>query len=487
MPAALSFLDKHYAVASSGYNRWLVPPAALAIHLSIGQVYAFSVFKIPLTQVIGIDRHAANDWSQPEVAWIFSIAIAFLGISTAVFGGWLERVGPRKVMFAAAVCFGFGFLVAATGVHWHLIWLLYLGYGVIGGIGLGMGYISPVATLVRWFPDRPGMATGLAIMGFGGGAIVAGPLERFLMAHFRSASSVGVSQAMLVMGILYFCFMMYGVFLIRTPPPGWKPAGWTPKAQAAGGMITTHQVNWQAALRTPQFYLLWLVLCLNTTAGIGIIEQASPMIQDMFSGKWATTALAVAAATGFVGLLSLFNMGGRFFWSTTSDFIGRKWTYTCFFILGTILYALVPWTGVQRWNSIALFVLFCGVLISMYGGGFATMPAYVRDLFGARDLSQIYGRILTAWSVAGIAGPALVNYIREFQINHGVARTNAYSTVLYVMSGLLFVGLICNALVRPVDARAYATDDTTPPGGRGFEPVVRPGTAPTPTTPQSHN
>jgi MFS family permease len=477
---ALSFLDKHYAVAPPGFSRWLVPPAALAIHLSIGEVYAFSVFKIPLTQAIGItERNPAVDWSQPEIAWIFSIAIAFLGISTAVFGGWLERVGPRKVMFAAACCFGGGFLVGAAGVHWHQIWLLYLGYGVIGGIGLGLGYISPVATLVRWFPDRPGLATGLAIMGFGGGALIGSPLERFLMSYFRSPTSVGVTGAMVVMGIAYFCFMMFGVFTIRTPPPGWRPAGWAPKPQAAGGMITTHVVDWHTALRTPQFYLLWLVLCLNTTAGIGIIEQASPMIQDMFAGTWATPAIAAAAATGFVGLLSLFNMGGRFFWSAISDYIGRKWTYMCFFVIGVTLYALVPQSGVQRWNSIALFVLFCGVLISMYGGGFSTMPAFVRDLFGARDLSQIYGRILTAWSVAGIAGPSLVNYIREYQLNHGVARTNAYSTVLYVMSGLLFLGLICNALIRPVSERAYATEDGGPAGPRGFDPVVRPETAPT--------
>lgn len=481
MPAALSFLDKQRAVAPPGYNRWLVPPAALAIHLSIGEVYAFSVFKIPLTQVIGITHPAPGDWGQPTIAWIFSIAIAVLGLSTAAFGGWLERVGPRKVMFVAACCFGGGFFVAAAGVHWHQIWLLYLGYGVIGGIGLGLGYISPVATLVRWFPDRPGLATGLAIMGFGGGALIGSPLERFLMAHFRSPTSVGVTGAMLVMGVLYFCFMMFGVFTIRTPAPGARvaPAGWTPKPQSAGGMMTTHTVAWRAALGTPQFYLLWLVLCLNTTAGIGIIEQASPMIQDMFSGKWANTALATAAATGFVGLLSLFNMGGRFAWSTVSDYIGRKGTYTCFFVIGVVLYALVPWTGVQRWNSIAIFVLFCGVLISMYGGGFSTMPAYVRDLFGARDLSQIYGRILTAWSVAGIAGPSLVNYIREYQLHHGVAKTNAYSTVLYVMSGLLFLGLICNALIRPVSERAYAAEDGAPGGPRGFDPVVRPEATPT--------
>ena len=480
MPA-LSLLDKQRAVAAPGFNRWLVPPAALAIHLSIGQVYAFSVFKEPLTRVLGIAKPGPGDWSQPEIAWVFSIAIAVLGLSTALFGGWLERVGPRKVMFAAACCFGAGFMVAAAGVHLHQIWLLYVGYGVIGGIGLGLGYISPVATLVRWFPDRPGMATGMAIMGFGGGAVLGGPLERFLYGRFAGPHSVGVAEAMVVMGVLYFCFMMFGVFTIRTPAPGWKPQGWTPQAKSSA-MITTHNVRVATAMGTPQFYLLWLVLCLNTTAGIGIIEQASPMIREMFTGHWPDLAVATAAATGFVGLLSLFNMGGRFFWSTTSDYIGRKGTYTAFFILGAILYSLVPFTRVGHLNSIALFVLLCGVLLSMYGGGFATMPAYVRDLFGARDLSQIYGRLLTAWSVAGVLGPAMVNYIREYQIHRGVAPANAYSTVLYVMSGLLAVGLVCNLLIRPVSEHAYATDGAAPPpaaaGSSSSEPPLRQTTFP---------
>ena len=459
--AGLSFLDKQRAVAPPGFNRWLVPPAALAIHLSIGQVYAFSVFKDPLTKALGITQQLPDDWKQPTIAWIFSIAIAVLGISTAVFGGWLERVGPRRVMFTAACCFGSGFLVAALGVHLHQIWLLYLGYGVIGGMGLGLGYISPVATLVRWFPDRPGMATGLAIMGFGGGAMIGSPLALYLMRHFASTSSVGASQAMIVMGILYFVFMMFGVFTIRTPAPGWKPEGWTPRATATA-MITTRNVAWQRALTTPQFYLLWLVLCLNTTAGIGIIEQASPMIMDLFGRS-------KAAAAGFVGILSLFNMAGRFFWSTTSDYIGRKWTYATFFLIGVTLFALLPSTGAQHWNSIALFILICGVLLSMYGGGFSTMPAFVRDLFGPRDLSQIYGRLLTAWSVAGVLGPVLVNYIRRYQLDRGVAPANAYSTVLYVMSGLLFIGLLCDLLIRRVSDSHYMAD--APPAGAIAQPA----------------
>ena len=461
--AALSFLDKHYAVARPGFSRWLVPPAALAIHLSIGQVYAFSVFKAPLTKALGITQSLPQDWSQPEIAWIFSIAIAVLGLSTALFGGWLERVGPRRVMFTAACCFGAGFELAALGVHLHQIWLLYLGYGIIGGIGLGLGYISPVATLVRWFPDRPGMATGLAIMGFGGGAMIGSPLALYLMRHFANPHSVGATQAMMVMGALYFAFMMFGVFTIRTPAPGWKPEGWTPKPKPSG-MITTHNVAWQSALRTPQFYLLWLVLCLNTTAGIGIIEQASPMIREMFNGH-----VTEAAAAGFVGILSLFNMGGRFFWSTTSDYIGRKATYAAFFLIGVVLYSLVPSTGAEHWNSVPIFVLICGVLLSMYGGGFSTMPAFVRDLFGARDLSQIYGRLLTAWGVAGVLGPVLVNYIRRYQLDRGVPAAGAYATVLYVMSGMLFVGLICDLLIRRINERYYVSE--TPPSGIPTAPI----------------
>lgn len=467
--AALSFLDKEYAVAKPGFNRWLVPPAALAIHLSIGQVYAFSVFKKPLIVALaaklGLKQPVPGDWSQTKVAVIFSIAIAVLGLSSALFGWWLEKVGPRKVMFTAACCFGLGFEVAALGVHLHQIWLLYLGYGVIGGIGLGLGYISPVATLVRWFPDRPGMATGLAIMGFGGGALIGAPLALYLMAHFRNAHSVGATKAMIVMGILYFAFMMFGVFTIRTPAPGWKPQGWTPKPKPTG-MITTRNVAWRTAFRSPQFYLLWLVLCLNTTAGIGILEQASVMIQNIFGRS-------EAAGAGFVGILSLFNMGGRFFWSSTSDYIGRKTTYAIFFIVGTTLFVILPWTGAAHWNSILMFVLICGVLLSMYGGGFSTMPAFVRDLFGPRDLSQIYGPLLTAWSVAGILGPMLVNNIRDYQVHHGVPLNGAYATIMYVMASLLFVGLICDLLIRPVNDRYYSAElSTVPQPVSGTRPSV---------------
>ncbi len=464
----LSFLDCDHAIAKPGFSRWLVPPAALAIHLAIGQAYAFSVFKKPLNYLVqvsafggglkalpGVDSPNPVDWKFTDLGWIFSIAIVFLGLSAAVFGKWLERVGPRKAMFASAVCFGSGFLISALGVQFHQLWLLYFGYGVVGGIGLGIGYISPVSTLIRWFPDRPGMATGMAIMGFGGGALIGAPLSNNLMAFFRTEHDLGVEKTFLVMGAIYFAAMMFGVFTVRVPRGGWKPEGWVvpvkPKA-----MVTAHSVDVNAAFSTPQFWLLWIVLCMNVTAGIGILEQASPMIQELFRGR-----ITASAAAGFVALLSLFNMGGRFIWSSVSDYIGRKNTYYVFFVLGAILYYLAPRTGVSGLNSIPLFVGISAVILSMYGGGFATVPAYLRDLFGTMEVGAIHGRLLTAWSVAGICGPVLVNYIREYEKNHGVPLADSYSTVLYVMVGLLVVGLLANLAVRPVDSRYWYKSEET--------------------------
>ncbi len=444
------FLDYERSIAKPGFNRWLVPPAALAVHLSIGQAYAFSVFKIPLTRVVGISTSiAGRDWTQVQLAWIFSIAIAFLGISAAVFGKWLERAGPRKAMFASAMCFTSGFYISAIGVQLHQLWLLYLGYGVIGGIGLGLGYIAPVSTLIKWFIDRPGMATGLAIMGFGGGAMIGGPLAVDLMGFFKSSVNVGVVPTFVVMGSLYGSFMLFGAFLVRVPPKDWKPAGYVPNLHQTK-MITSRNLDATAAIRTPQFWLLWVVLCANVTAGIGLIEQASPMIQEMFKGR-----VTVAAAGGFVGLLSLFNMLGRFAWSSSSDIIGRKTTYMVFFLLGIALYAFLPHTGEAGLNSLALFVITSVIILSMYGGGFATIPAYLRDLFGPANVSSIHGRLLTAWSVAGVLGPVLVNYLRQYQIDRHVPPAEAYAFVLYVMVGILVVGLIANLLVRPVSEHFY--------------------------------
>jgi MFS family permease len=446
-------------VAPPGYNRWLVPPAALAIHLAIGQVYAFSVFTIPMSKIVLTSTgETGRDWTLEQLAWIFSIAIAFLGISAAVFGKWLEDNGPRKAMFFSACCFGGGFIVSALGIWLHQLWIVYLGYGVLGGIGLGLGYISPVSTLIKWFIDRPGMATGLAIMGFGGGAMIGSPLATTLMATFAGPHSIGLVQTLLVMGMLYFCFMIFGAFMIRTPPTGWKPAGYSPVVSASG-MITQRTLGVGPAVRTLQFWLLWIVLCMNVTAGIGVLEQASPMIQEMFKGR-----VNAAAAGGFVGLLSLFNMAGRFFWSSVSDYIGRKATYVIFFALGAVAYTALPFSGSLGIRNLPLFVGLSALILSMYGGGFATIPAYLRDMFGVGNVSAIHGRLLTAWSVAGILGPVLVNRIRTIQLDRGVPVEDAYSTVLFVMAGLLCVGFVANLAVRPVRKEIF--DQAQAPSAR---------------------
>jgi MFS family permease len=469
------FLDREHSVALPGYNRWLVPPAALAIHLCIGQVYSFSVFKLPMTKLIGIVKPGPEDWTQPQIAVIFSIAIFFLGLSAALFGKWVEREGPRKAMFAAAVCFGGGFLVGAAGVALHNLWILYLGYGVLGGVGLGIGYISPVSTLVKWFPDRPGMATGMAIMGFGGGAMIGSPLAVNLMKHFSGPASAGVTETLLTMGVIYFLFMMFGVFAVRIPAPDWKPAGYVAPTLPQK-LVTNAHVSADDAPKTKSFWLLWIILCFNVTAGIGILEQASPMIQEMLLAPAATkgidpmNAAAIAKATaplaavagGFVGLLSLFNMLGRFFWSSTSDFIGRKNVYFIYLLLGPVLYFLIPTAG--RMGSTPLFVALCAVILSMYGGGFATIPAYLRDLFGTKQVGAIHGRLITSWSVAGVLGPFLVNGIREYQIAHGAVGVERYAPTMYLMGGLLLVAAFCNYLVGPVDSKYHMADTGYAPG-----------------------
>src|SRR5579859_8143153 len=442
-----SMLDRDRTVAGPGFSRWMVPPAALCIHLCIGQAYAFSVFNLPMTKLIGIDHSTPQDWQLTDLGWIFSIAIFFLGASAAVCGRWVEEGGPRRAMFTAGLCFSGGFLVSALGVYLHNLWIVYLGYGVLGGCGLGLGYISPVSTLIKWFPDRPGMATGMAIMGFGGGALIAAPLSVILMKHFTTAASNGVMETFVTMGVIYFMFMMIGVVSVRVPAEGWRPAGWVP-SEHPKKLVTAANVSVDVAWRTPQFWMLWGVLCMNVTAGIGVLGQASPMIQEMFSGK-----VTAAAAAGFVGLISLFNMIGRFFWASTSDYIGRRNTYMVFFLLGILLYSLVPTFG--HMGSTPLFVAAFCVILSMYGGGFATIPAYLRDIFGTFQVGAIHGRLLTAWSVAGVLGPVLVNYIRQYQIDSGVPKAQAYSVTMYIMCGLLLIGFICNFAMREVNAKYY--------------------------------
>ncbi len=447
-----SILDRSHTIAKPGYSRWMAPPAALCVHLCIGQAYAFSVFNLPMTKLIGVTKSAPDDWKLTDLGWIFSIAIVFLGVSAAVFGRWVEEGGPRRAMFAAALCFGGGFLVSAFGTWIHQLWLIYLGYGVIGGTGLGIGYISPVSTLMKWFPDRPGMATGMAIMGFGGGAMIAAPLSVWLMHMFATPTDVGVAETFVVMGIVYFCFMLVGAAIVRVPAPGWKPAGYVVPVQPKK-LVTTRDVYVYQALKTPQFWLIWLVLCLNVTAGIGVLGQASAMSQEMFPGR-----VTAATAGGFVGLLSIFNMGGRFFWASTSDFIGRKNTYFVFFVLGIVLYSLVPYFGGA--GNLPLFVLCFLIIISMYGGGFSTVPAYLRDMFGTRYVGAIHGWVLTAWSAAGIFGPVLVNYIRQYQVETGVPKAQAYNVTMYIMAALLVVGFICNFMIRAVDDRHHMELET---------------------------
>jgi MFS family permease len=394
---------------------------------------------------------------------MYTLFFVLLGVSAAIWGGWLERSGPRKAGAVAACCWGGGLLLGALGVYIHQLWLLWLGSGVIGGVGLGLGYISPVSTLVKWFPDRRGMATGMAIMGFGGGAMIGAPLANLLINYFKTPTDVGVWKTLVVMGVIYFIFMMIGAFAYRVSPVGWRPEGWTPPSETKT-MISQHHVHLDNAHKTPQFWLIWGVLCLNVSAGIGVIGMASPMLQEIFAGKLIglpnlsfsqlsadQKTLIAGIAAGFAGLLSLFNIGGRFFWASLSDYIGRKKTYYCFFLLGIALYALAPTFAAI--GSKALFVLAFGIILSMYGGGFATVPAYLADMFGTQFVGAIHGRLLTAWSTAGIIGPVVVNYIREFQLAAGVSRDHLYDTTMYILCAMLIGGLICNYLIKPVDPK----------------------------------
>ncbi len=454
-----SFLNREHTVAAEGYNRWLVPPAALAIHLCIGQGYALSVFNLPMSRLLGITQTAPGDWPLTTTVWMFNIAFATLGASAFIWGRWLERVGPRRAMFVSALCFAGGLWVMAGAVALHLLPLLYAG-SALYGVGLGLGYISPVSTLIKWFPDRPGMATGMAIMGFGGGAMIGSPLAQNLMEHYKSSTSVGVSQTLATMGAIYLVFMMFGVVTVRVPRPDYRPAGWVPKEAGSQALVTSASVTAHQALKTRQFWLLWAVLCLNVTAGIGVLAQASPMIQETFAGR-----VTAGAAAGFVGFISIFNLLGRFLWSSVSDLIGRKRTYAIFFALGAVLYCLVPTLG--RAGSIALFVAAFCLIFTMYGGGFSTIPAYLRDLFGVREVGAIHGRLLTAWSVAAIIGPTLVTYLREYQLGHGAAKGEVYAETMYIMAGLLVVGFFCNAVVTAVADRHHATlavQEARPPG-----------------------
>lgn len=454
-----AFLSRERTVAGPGFSRWLIPPAALAVHLCIGQVYATSVYKTALVEHF--------DSSQTAIGVIFSIAIVMLGLSAAVMGTWVDRNGPRAAMTAAAVFWASGFFVGALGIGTGQLWLVYLGYGFIGGIGLGIGYISPVSTLIKWFPDRPGLATGMAIMGFGGGAMIASPLSGRLLALYDpsytgDATTVpdghAVMMLFLTLGVVYLVFMSFGAATVRVPAEGWTPAGWDPASVKEKKLVTTASVSARNAVRTRSLWLVWVVLFCNVTAGIGILEQAAPMIQDFFRSDGASSVSAVAAG-GFVGLLSIANMGGRFVWSSTSDVIGRRPIYMMYLGVGLVLYLLLATVGHA---SMALFVLLAVVILSFYGGGFATVPAYLRDLFGTFQVGAIHGRLLTAWSAAGIAGPLIINAFLDAQGEPGTLTAAAYRPALLTMVGLLAVGFIANLLVHQVPDRFHEPTSADP-------------------------
>ncbi|MGY4830025.1 OFA family MFS transporter [Sphaerotilaceae bacterium SBD11-9] len=481
---APGLLDKERTIAGPGYNRWLVPPAALAIHLCIGMAYGFSVFWLPLSKALGIkeaikcgpdvgffaELFVSNcDWKISTLGWMYTLFFVFLGCAAALWGGWLERAGPRKAGVVSALCWCGGMLISALGIHTHQFWLMILGSGVIGGIGLGLGYISPVSTLIKWFPDKRGMATGMAIMGFGGGAMIGSPLAAELMKAFATPTDVGVTQTFIVMALVYVVFMLGGAFGYRVPATGWKPAGWTPKpTQAHNAMITQRHVHVKKVWGIPQFWLVWMALCMNVSAGIGVIGMASPMLQEVFGGsligvakkfgeldKAQLTAIAGVAA-GFTALLSLFNIGGRFFWASLSDKLGRKMTYVVFFVLGGVLYASMP--GSAAAGSQLLFVGAVCIILSMYGGGFSTVPAYLADLFGTQMVGAIHGRLLTAWATAGILGPVVVNYMRDYQLGLGIPREQVYNQTMYILVGMLAIGLICNLMIRPVADKWFMSE-----------------------------
>ncbi len=482
-------LSRERIIAKPGFNRWLVPPAALAIHLSIGMAYGFSVFWLPLSRAIGITKPVpcpddmsffqlltatSCDWQISMLGWMYTLFFVFLGSSAAVFGRWLEHAGPRKAGVVAAFCWGGGFLISALGVHLHQIWLMWLGSGVIGGCGLGLGYISPVSTLIKWFPDRRGMATGMAIMGFGGGAMIGAPLADLLMKHYATPTSVGVMETFLTMGVIYFVAMMAGAFGYRMPPPDWTVAPRVPKHRALTTehaalrppMITTRHVHVDQAWKTPQFWLLWGVLCLNVSAGIGVIGMASPMIQEVFGGRLIgldgvalrdlngdQKAQLATIGAAFAALLSLFNIGGPDRLGLASPTTSAASAPTSiFFALGTALYAAGAVRGPDRQRGA---LRRASSASSSRCTAAASPPS--RPTWPTSSAPSSSARSTAGCSRRGrrraSSGPVLVNYIREYQIEQGVPAAQAYNVTMYVLAALLVAGFFCNLAVRPVAER----------------------------------
>ena len=473
------WLHRSRTVAGSGFNRWLVPPAALAIHLSIGMAYGFSVFWLPLSKALpGVatcgarvswfDQLTAScNWRVQSVSVTFVLFTVVLGLAAAVWGKWVERVGPRKSSAVSALFWCGGLALGALAIQIHQLWLLWLGTGIIGGVGLGIGYISPVSTLIRWFPDRRGMATGMAIMGFGGGAMIGAPLAVVLMKYFQTPASPGVAATFMCLAAIYGVFMLGGAFTYRLPPRSWRPAGWTPPQKDSNAQ--NRSVHVSQAWKSRAFWCVWGVLAMNVSAGIGVLSMASPLLQEIFGGRLIGLDVGVSALSadqraecavigvGFTGLLSLFNIGGRFVWAVLSDRIGRKNTFHCIFLLGIPLYAFMPTLSTH--DNLILFVAGLCVLMSMFGGAFAVVPAYLSDLFGSEMISAIQGRVLTAWSTAGVIGPLLIGAIRDSRLGNGVDLAHAYDPAFYVIAGLLLIGLVCNALVRPVPDHYFMSSE----------------------------
>ena len=569
-----STLHKKNIIAKPNFNRWLVPPASIAIHLCIGSVYAWSIFNPALIKELGVASSSADDWSLGAVVWIFSVAIVSLGLAAAIAGKWLEDVGPRCVGVTAATLWGGGFIIGSLGIYTHQLWLVYLGYGVLGGCGLGLGYVSPVSTLIRWFPDRRGMATGMAIMGFGGGAMIGAPLKKFLLDYFAKApdylgtesavnliteggrrfvevagekvevvvasateaaqmaipgdagvyivgtGNTGATGAFLTLGIVYFIIMIIASFQYRVPAEGWAPKGYKPPSpeESAAKMKTLDNVHINQAIKTPQFYQLWIVLCFNVSAGIGVIGVAKTMMSEIFGSAPSGSELASIVTATFAGtyvlMISVFNMCGRIIWASLSDYIGRKNTYHCFFVLGTLLYLSIPFTAsaVSVNPSVMYLVMFYAatmIIFTMYGGGFATIPAYLADMFGTMHVGGIHGRLLTAWSTAGVLGPFAITYLRNMSVTDSInnlvskidptlflekfgapvekleelvkAKTvtvsklmeivpegtvdptpSLYNTTMYAMAALLVIAFFSNLLIRPVNSKHHVQN--THPG-----------------------